>query len=317
MKIFNAQEVAAHLQWQPLIDSLSTIFSHGCQVPVRHHHTMELAGQSDATMLIMPAWIPEQYAGVKIVNVFPDNPRKSLPTIMGQYLLMDGASGASLALLDGAELTARRTVAASALASRYLSREESSKLFIAGSGRIARYLGLAHAAVRPIREIKVWSRSPENAAAAAQHYSAAGFTATSTDSLEQGTAWADIISCATLSQEPLIRKAWVRAGSHIDLVGAFKPMMRESDTELICRASVFVDTRSGTLAEAGDLLIPIREGRFEAGSIRAELEELIRGLHGGRLDREEITLFKSVGAAQEDLAAAICCYEHQQGQQPS
>ena len=311
MKILNAEQIKNHLDWKPLIACLEAIFRDGCEVPVRHHHTMKLSSQQDATMLLMPAWLPDQYAGVKIVNVFPDNGQKGVATIMGQYLLMDGTTGASLAIMDGAELTARRTAGASALAARFLHRKTSKNLFIVGSGRIASYLGLAHHSIRPLEEIRIWSRSQTNAEAAASTYREAGFNASAVASLEQGTRWADIISCATLSEEPLIQGEWLQPGTHVDLVGAFKPTMRETDTALVCKADVFVDTRGGALAEAGDLLIPIQEGKFTGNQVLADLAELTKGQHPGRTDDAQITLFKSVGAAQEDLAAAIACYESQ------
>ncbi|MEH6576856.1 MAG: ornithine cyclodeaminase family protein [Amphritea sp.] len=312
MQFINAEEVRQHLGWDSIIDALQAMFTSGCEAPVRHHHTMQLPGQADATMLIMPAWTAGQYAGLKLVNVYPDNSLKNLPSIMGGYLLMDGATGAPLAFMDAGELTARRTAGASALAARYLSREDASKLLIVGSGRMAMSLGLAHAKVRPITEIQVWSRTLEKSEQTAAHYRAAGFNATVVNSLEEGVRWADIVSCATMSEEPLVLGEWVQPGTHIDLVGAFKPTMRETDDALVSMASVFVDTRDGVLAEGGDLLIPIHNGTFNSDNIIAELAELTRGDHPGRCSEDEITLFKSVGASLEDLAAAIRCYESYQ-----
>ncbi len=310
MQFISAEQIREQLDWDSIIDALAEMFRGGCEAPVRHHHTMKLPGQADATMLIMPAWTPGRYAGMKLVNVYPDNYRRQLPSIMGSYLLMDGKTGAQLAVLDAGELTARRTAGASALASRYLSRQDASRLLIVGSGRMAENLAFAHRSVRPISEVRVWGRNPEKAARVVEHYRRSGLDAQLETSIAQGVGWADIVSCSTMSEQPLVQGEWVRPGTHIDLVGGFKPHMRESDDRLVASAEVFADTRDGVLAEAGDLLIPIQNGSFRAADIRAELAELVRGEHPGRGSDEQITLFKSVGASLEDLAAAVCCYEN-------
>lgn len=310
MIFLNDAAIRKHLDWKELINALRVMFAAGCVAPVRHHHPMQPPGQQEATMLLMPAWQPGKYIGLKLVNVFPDNPSRGLPTIMGTYLLMDGSSGKVLATMDGGELTARRTVAASALASSYLSRNDACKLLIVGSGRIASYLGFAHQAVRPIEKIRVWARNPEKAGIIAKQYGEFGFSCEATADLESASAWADIISCATMSTTPLIKGEWLTPGVHVDLIGGFKPEMRETDDEVIHRARVFVDTREGALAEAGDLLQPMEKGVFQVEDILAELSQLAAAQKTGRKDRNEITLFKSVGAALEDLAAAIQCYEN-------
>lgn len=310
MQFFNAEEIRDNLSWNDTIEALRQMFAEGCVAPVRHHHPIVLPGQQEATMLLMPAWIPGKYAGLKLVNVFPDNNKKGLPTIMGSYLLMDGATGAPIVSMDAGELTARRTAAASALASDYLSRRDSTKLLIVGSGRLAGYLGLAHGTVRPLQEIRVWGRNPAKAQVIVEQYKDTGYTVSLVSDLEEASAWADIISCATMSTEPLILGKWLRQGTHIDLIGGFKPTMRETDDEVITRAQVFADTRDGVFAEAGDILIPIENGVFKKDDLVAELSELASTIHPGRKVEEEITVFKSVGASLEDLAAAIRCYEN-------
>ena len=231
---------------------------------------------------------------------------------MGNYLLMDGSTGAPLVIMDAGELTARRTAAASALASSYLSRKDSKKLLIVGSGRLAGYLGFAHGAVRELDEIRVWARNPAKAAKITDIYRQEGQAAEAWENLEEAVRWADIISCATMSCEPLVLGKWLQPGVHLDLIGGFKPTLRETDDEAIIRSKVFVDTREGALAEAGDLIIPIGNGVFSPAEIVAELSELAAMQHPGRKSHEEITLFKSVGASLEDLAAAIQCYESRQ-----
>lgn len=309
MQYFDKQTVAANLAWPNLIEALKEMFVTGCEAPMRHHHNMDIPGQQTATMLIMPAWLPGKYSGLKLVNVYPDNSMRKLPTIMGTYLLMDGASGAPIAAMDAGELTARRTAAASALAARYLSRKDSGKLLIVGSGRLAGCLGLAHGTIRDLEEVRIWARNPDKAEQVAGSYLQAGIPCTVAENLEEASAWADMISCATLSTAPLILGKWLRPGIHVDLIGAFKPTMRETDDEAIVRSRVFVDTRAGALAEAGDLLQPMEKKLFAAADIVAELSELASGTHPGRKTDQEITLFKSVGASLEDLAAAVCCYE--------
>ncbi len=313
MQFIPAEQIESLLDWPGVIEALRQMFSAGCAAPVRHHHSMHVPEQTDATLLIMPAWQPGRYNGVKVVSVYPDNASRSLPSIMGSYLLMDGSSGAPLACLDAGALTARRTTAASALAAGYLSRTDSSKLLIVGSGRLAKNIGWAHRAVRPITEIRVWARNPDKAAEVAAHYRQSGLNAVVETQLASGVAWADLISCCTMSEQPLVQGAWVKPGTHIDLMGAFKPHMRETDDALIQQAAIFADTREGVLAEAGDLLIPLQNGHFKAQDIQAELAELTRGQHPGRRDNQQITLFKSVGASLEDLAAAVYCYEKSSG----
>ncbi len=314
MQIFDKETVAKYLEWPDLIESLRQLFTEGCVAPVRHHHTMDIPGRQQATMLLMPAWLPGKYAGLKLVNVYPDNGERGLPTINGSYLLMDGGSGVPVACMDGGELTARRTVAASALAADYLSRKEANKLLIVGSGRLAAYLGFAHGAVRNLEEIRVWARNPAKAHMIVEQYAAAGRRCFLSDDLEEAVSWADIVSCATLSSAPLVLGEWLRPGVHLDLIGSFKPTMRETNDEAIVRSRIFVDTREGALAEAGDLLQPMQNNLFSPADIVAELSELTSGAHPGRADADEITLFKSVGASLEDLAAAMCCFENSRRQ---
>ncbi len=313
MEYFDSSTVKKHLPWSELVEALRQMFATGCEAPVRHHHPMDVPGREQATMLIMPAWLPGNYAGLKVVNVYPDNSERGLPTISGTYLLMDGATGAPVVAMDAGELTARRTVAASALAVDYLARRDASKLLIVGSGRLAGYAGFSHGAVRKLKEIRIWARDRAKAERVARAYRDSGLEAQVEDDLERGAGWADIITCVTLSTAPLILGKWLKAGVHVDLIGSFKPNMRETDDEAVARADVYADTREGVLAEAGDILQPMADGRFHADDIIAELRELVAGEIPGRTDEREITLFKSVGAALEDLAAAICCYANAAG----
>ena len=308
MLLLDEAATRAALPMPALIEALREMFAKGCVMPVRHHHGVDVPGEDNATLLLMPAWVPGEYLGVKIANVFPGNSARGLAAVNASYMLMSGRTGENLALLDGGELTARRTAAASALAADYLARKDASHLLIVGTGRLAPNLVEAHSAVRPISRISVWGRSRENAEAVAAKISVRGAKASAVTNLESAVGEADIVSCATLSADPLVHGAWLTPGAHLDLIGAFTPQMRESDDEAVLRASVFVDTRAGALKEGGDLAIPIASGKFDASKVRAELSELARGEHPGRTSEDEVTLFKSVGAALEDLAAAILAY---------
>jgi alanine dehydrogenase len=308
MRQFDAEAVERLLDDGRLIDAIATLFRDGCEVPLRHHHTIETGG-APATLLLMPAWRNRRHLGIKIVTVFPDNGARNLPAVIGQYLLLSAQTGEPLALMDGTALTRRRTAAASALASRFLSRVDSFRLLMVGTGALAPHLIRAHANVRPIREVAIWGRTPTKAAALAERFNSGDLkplkiAAHVADDIERTIGAADIISCATLAQTPLVHGAWLNKGQHLDLVGGFTPSMREADDEAVRRSRVFVDTRQGASKEAGDIVQPLSNGALEAEGIVADLFELCRGEQRGREQAGEITLFKSVGTALEDLAAA-------------
>jgi ornithine cyclodeaminase len=309
----NADETRAALSMPALIDAVEQMFRSPCVMPLRHHHEMEVPGESSGTMLLMPAWLPGDYIGVKILNLIPDNHTRALPTIHGQYLLSSGRTGEMLALIEGGELTARRTAATSAFAARSLARPDAQEMLMVGTGRLSLNLIEAHAVTRPLTRFFIWGRDIAKAEASAQEASARGFATQAVTDLAEAARRADIISCATLSVEPLIRGEWLKPGAHLDLVGAFKPTMRESDDEAVRRASVFVDTRPGAMAEGGDIALPLSTGVLQPADIRADLFDLATGRHSGRSSEDEITLFKSVGAALEDLAGAILAYETVRG----
>ena len=308
MLSLDSAAVARTLDLRSLVEALRTAFRDGCESPLRHHHPVEAEGAPSGMMLLMPAWVPGRYLGVKLVNVFPGNGSRDLPAVQGIYVLFDGETGAVLATIDGNELTARRTVAASALASSYLARPDASRLLLVGTGRLARSMAQAQASVRPIRSVTIWGRDPAKAHALAEELRGEFAEVGVATDLAAAVPAADIVSCMTLSREPLIRGEWLAPGTHLDLVGGFTPEMREGDDEAVRRASVFVDTQ-GALAEAGDIVAPLRSGILGEDPVLPDLEALARGNHRGRSREDEITLFKSVGASLEDLAAAVLCYE--------
>lgn len=320
MLTISADDVDRALSFPALVATLRQAFRDGAVQPVRHHHAVERPGGAGTTLLLMPAWndfaahTGEGHIGVKIVTVSPDNNRLGKPAVMGLYLLLDGRTGEPQALIDGQRLTLWRTAAASALAAGWLARADAARLLVIGAGALAPFLARAHASVRPIREIRVWNRTPANAARMADHLRVAhGLDAAATDDLDGALAWADIVSAATISNEPLVRGALLRPGTHVDLVGAFSPSMREGDDDAVRRARLYVDTRAGATREAGDIVQPLQAGIIRPEDIVADLSELARGERAGRRNDGEITLFKSVGAALEDLAAGIAVYRHFKG----
>jgi ornithine cyclodeaminase len=310
MRVIGPSEVVSALDFTSLVEALRQMFRSGCEAPLRHHHTVKTGdGGPDATLLLMPAWQVGRHIGIKLVTVFPGNAALDMPSVMGAYLLLDGKSGEPKALLDGPALTVRRTAAASALAASYLARPDCERLLMVGTGALAPHLVEAHAAVRPIRNVLIWGRDKEKAARLAQRLDRRSLKVAATEDLEGAVRGAHVISCATLAKEPLIRGAWLPLGVHVDLVGGFTPEMREADDEAVRRARVFVDTRAGACKEGGDIVQPLRSGVLREDDIAGDLFELSRGARAGRRFHDQITLFKSVGTALEDLAAAQLALE--------
>ena len=312
MLTISADQVDRALSFPGLVETLRAAFKAGAIQPVRHHHTVERPDGAASTLLLMPAWTDfgaagtsdGGYIGVKVVTVSPDNNAIGKPAVMGVYLLLDGRTGEPRALIDGQRLTLWRTASASALAADYLARDDASKLLIVGAGALAPFLAQAHSAVRQIHEIRVWNRTKANAGKVVAQLAELGLSASIAEDLDAELGWADIVSCATITTDPLVKGALLKPGTHVDLVGAFTPAMRESDDDTIRRARVYVDTRAGATKEAGDIVQPLASGLLKPEAIVADLHELARGEKMGRESAEEITLFKSVGAALEDLAAA-------------
>ncbi|HEX5612388.1 MAG TPA: ornithine cyclodeaminase family protein [Burkholderiales bacterium] len=292
----------AALDYPALIEQLRQWFAKGAKVPLRHAHQVN-EHQNDR-LLLMPAWRDGEALGVKIVTAFPGNAARGVATVAATYVLLDGATGHPVALIDGEALTLRRTAAASALASSYLSRRDSRTLLVVGTGKLAPYMAAAHAVVRQFTSVLVWGRSADRARALAARLANEGLDAKAALELRHALAEADVVTCATTAATPVVQGEYVRQGTHVDLVGGFTPTMREADDALVKKSSVFVDTYVGALAEGGDVVEPIRSGILARSEVRADLAELCRGEKAGRANAQEITLFKSVGTALEDLAAA-------------
>ncbi len=304
MRYLDAAELAERLPWPALVQALRSAFTQDFEVPLRHSHSIHNPGGEDGMVLIMPAWQPGRHFGVKTVNIFPGNRARGLPGLHAVYALFDATTGVPLALLDGSELTARRTAAASALASDLLARPDARSLLLVGAGRVGTLMTGALRAVRPgIERIAVWNRSPAGAEALASTLRGQGLAAQAVTDLPAAVGQADIVSCATLSTAALVHGDWLQPGAHLDLIGGFTPAMREADGRCLARGRVFVDTAEA-LAKSGDLLSAIREGLFDAAAVQATLAQLCRGERPGRTGADDITVFKTVGTALADLAAA-------------
>ncbi len=299
MLVLDAPATRERLPMGALVEALRAMFAAGATVPPRHVHAIGDAG----TSLLMPAWQEGGLYGVKVVNVFPANGARGLPAVNASYALFDATTGMPLALLDGAEITTRRTAAASALAASFLARADARRLLVVGAGRVASLVPEAMRAVRPgLAEVRVWNRHRDRAAALAAQVG--GEVA---PDLEAAVREADIVSCATLAEAPLVKGDWLAEGAHLDLVGSFTPAMREADGRAFARARVFVDTEEA-LAKSGDCLQAEAEGAFARAALQGTLAGLVRGSAAGRRHGGEITLFKSVGTALEDLAAAALAW---------
>jgi alanine dehydrogenase len=305
MRFIDADAVRALAPMAGLIARLEAAFREEWIAPIRQVVSVP-GGAGTRVFLSMPAFDPRGSGAVKLLSFFPDNPDRGLPTIQAAIVVFS-ESGAPVAVLDGRAVTCLRTGAASALASKYLSRSDSAHLLLIGTGALAPYMALGHCAIRPIERITVWGRRSERAESAMHAIRAliAPTVAVAvSEHLEEAVAAADIISCATASSSPVLEGRWLRSGVFVDLVGSFSPTNRESDDEVVSRARIFVDTRAGAFAEAGDILDPLQRGVISKDKILGELSDLVRGRCRGRTHPEEITLFKSVGTAIEDLAAA-------------
>ena len=309
MKTVDRAGTRQALPFDALIDAIARMFASGCQVPPRHVHAVGDGKGAEGTVLIMPAWHGD-YMGIKTVNIFPGNAARGRPGLYSTYILYSAATGEPLAQMDGNEITSRRTAAASALAARYLARRGARRLVVAGSGRVASLLPEAYRSVLPIEDVTIWSRNPEAARRLADELSLDGCSVQASTDLGQAVRMADIVSCATLATEPIIRGEWLAPGSHLDLIGGFTPAIREADDACFAGSRLYVDTVEA-LQKSGDLLGPMSRGVFAPENVAGTLESLCRTQTGRREGEDVRTVFKSVGTALEDLAAAILVYEYQ------
>ena len=304
MKVYDRKNVASSLQYGILIETLREAFSSKITTPERVQHTIKNRNGIDATLLLMPAWKMGEYIGIKIVSVFPENTSQNMSAVHANYFLMNANDGKPIAVLDGTELTLRRTACASALAADYLVKKNVDTLLMVGTGNLAPHMIKAHCVVRDYSRILIWGRNEEKAERLALSLDIKDKEIMAKNDLEEALSYADVISCATLTQRPLIMGDWIKPGQHLDLVGAFTPDMAEADSKAIAMSKIVVDTYEGALSESGELINALKEGCIKKKDILSDLRELVLEEKSIRNDSNDITLFKSVGTALEDLAAA-------------
>jgi ornithine cyclodeaminase/alanine dehydrogenase-like protein (mu-crystallin family) len=303
--LIDAERLRALTPWPKLIDALQSAFREPCEVPERLHFDVSGVG----SLIIMPAWHQNGFLGVKLVQVFPGNSSIGKPTVHGLYMLASASNGEVLSLIDAQELTARRTAATSALASRFLSRESSQCLLVMGTGRLAFEVISAHATVRPIDQVLIWGRNRERASSLSDRVNdTLTLHAQPIDSLDRAVLQADIISTVTTAIEPILSGRNLRPGTHVDLIGGYTPLMREADDDVMRSAKIYVDRVSSALREAGDIASPLERGIITKSAIRGDLFGLCTERAPKRSSEKDITVFKSVGLALEDLAAAALAW---------
>lgn len=304
MRVIGAAEVEAALTLDLLIERLREAFRGTTAAPAPHRHTIPTFGERPGQLILAPAWQAGRHVGVAVLTDFPDNPGVGLPEAMGAYFLLDARNGRPLALIDGRALIVRRTAAASALAAQYLARQDAERLLMVGAGSLAPHLIAAHCAVRPIRTVLIHDADRARAKRLAKKLDRRSLSVGATDDLPGAVAGADVICCATRARQPVVRGEWLSEGTHLDLVGSQSPDAREVDDETVRRARLFVDTREQATVQGGDIALPLAAGVITLDDIAGDLYDLARGERAGRRFYEQITLFKSVGTALEDLAAA-------------
>lgn len=292
------------LDFKSLIPALKVGLRKDISVPKRHHHTFH----RDSTLLLMPAWVDGEYLGVKLITVLPHNRQIGLPSIRGTYSLFNAETGEAIAQIDAPVLTNFRTAAASALAASYLAPVNAERLLMVGTGSLAPFLIRAHLAVRSYREVLVWGRNYDKAESLVQSFEGE-LNITPVTDLADAAQSADVITVATMARNPIIKGEMLRPGTHLDLVGSYLPDMREADDDAISRAKIYIDTPDG-LQESGDLMQPMQNKVIEMGNIAGTLSGLVSESVPGRTEASDITLYKSVGHASQDLITAIFAYEN-------
>lgn len=311
MNYYNGETIFDHTTFEELIPVIQHAYERGeAKTSVAERSFLSYGsgqGERKSTLLIMPAWQAGEYVGIKQVTLSPYNKKFDLPTLQGVYILFDAKTGSPLATFDASAITARRTAAKSAVAARFLARENAKTLLMVGTGTLSSQLIRAHCEIRPIEKVIIWEHTPGNGQKVVDKLSDLTQQFEIVSDLEPAVPRANIVSVATMSSEPLIQGKWLKAGQHIDLVGAYRTDMREADDETLNRSSLYID-HDDAWHETGDLVIPLESGNLSKSDSKGTLFELCGHLISGRKDAEEITCFKSTGHAMEDLATALHLY---------
>lgn len=309
VQVLDQSAVHEVLEFPSFIDSLEKAFGGKFTMPARRVMELSDVDTNHDAFALLPAWNDEVIA-VKAFTYFPGNEAPDL-SVYAKIMLFKRGNGEPIALVDGTTVTYYRTAGVSALASRLLSRENSKNLLICGTGNLVPYLVDAHASVRDLKKVIIWGRSLEKAKALVDQLSlkhqAIEFQAA--EAIQSACKEADVIVCATNSPDPLVLGQWVKAGTHCDFLGNHHVNKRECDEELVLKSKLYVDTFENCLKEAGEILIPIRDGKMTSDDLVGELAGLCGGMAARRESEEEITLFKSVGCALGDLCGARVVYE--------
>lgn len=309
MQFIDWDEVHRLADYPSVVDAIARMYAAGCDAMDRMIITQPTSDGADGDFLMQPAWMRGRAFGIKIANVFPSNELRGKPSILGVYVLFDGNTGELLACIDGPAETMIKTASNSAVASRLLARHDAEVMFMMGAGKLAPYLIAAHASVRPIKRVMIWNRTAEKAQNLASHLNKPNLTVQAVTDRAAAAAKSDLICCATYAAEPILKGAWLKPGSHVDLVGSYRPDLRESDDDVIRRAGrLYVDARFSTIGISGDVIEPIKHNILQTNDV-TDLFELAQGVQPGRKNADEITVFKSGGGGHEDLATAIMLYE--------
>lgn len=303
MQFITKEDVERLAPYGPLVEALAAGLREPIESPPRSHFN---PNHDASTVLIMPAWKPHQVMGTKIVSIWPENNARGQSAVSAIYVVTSCRDGTPLAVIDGTELTLRRTAAAAALAARLLARPKSTRLLVVGSGALSAHMAMAHHSVLGLSEITIWGRQLDKAQSVVAALARAGITARATDDLQQALANTDIVAAATTASTAFIPSEWVHAGTHLGLIGAFTASMAEADLQLLPRARLFADNRAAVLEKGGEVVQALRAGLISEQDVLAELSELVGlpSLVDGRRSEADITVFKSVGFAALDLIAA-------------
>lgn len=303
MQFIDKEEVARLTPYGALIEALTQGLREPIESPPRSHFN---PNHDASAVLIMPAWQPGRIMGTKIVSIWPGNNAQGKPAVSAVYVLTSCQDGTTLAVIDGTELTLRRTAAAAALAAKLLARRQSKKLAVLGTGALSAHMAMAHHSVFDLTEITIWGRQLEKAQTVVDALATQGIAARATTDLDSALADTDIVAAVTTATRPFIRSETVKAGMHLGLIGAFTANMAEAEPQLLSKVRLFADTREGVLQKGGEVVQALQAGLIVAADVRAELAELVAlsAPAPGRSSDQDITVFKSVGFAALDLIAA-------------
>ena len=314
MLMLDADKILNSMPFTTLVDELAEM--HCEPIGLIDEMLMESRDASDNVnhFFIRTGWQPEKAVGAKVITVFPrNNQQREWPSIQAVYILFEGVNGTPVACLDGTALTWIKTATDSALGSRLLSREDIETMLMIGAGQMAPHLISAHCTVRPsLRKVLIWNRTHDKAAALcadlSDQFPQIDFSPV--NEIEATARGADLICSAIGCETPIIQGAWLKPGTHVDLIGAYTPTMREADDECLRRSSIFVDARETTLHHIGELMIPLAESVIVEQDVLADLSDLCQQRHHGRQSDSEITLFKNGGGGHLDLMCARILHQH-------